>query len=294
MTDRNAVIIKLVATMAAVSLVVTYAKITLISIPVFTFVWLQMLFASAAMIANTFLIRKESLPKIIDYKVVYLIVGIGLLNYLIVRFLFIYSLELLPVTTHAYLINFVGIVTMLLSAVLLKEKPKKIQVLGALVAIFGLWVFFYEVKIDGETQGLISISIAVFCLALTNLLIRKLQLIRPKDFSHNQIATFSVLVGALPLVVSGALIDLPLPSISISNWMIILLNGLIANALVMTVFSQAMEHLKAFEASLIGMSALVFTALFAMPVLGDYLNGFEFVGIALMITGIIVVQNKQE
>jgi len=280
--------------MALVALVITYAKQSLVEVPFFTFVWLQMIFASAAMLFNTFVVQSESMPKNLHIKAIWMVAGIGILNYLIVRFLFIFSLDLLPVTTHAYLMNFVGIVTMIFSAVLLREKPKVLQVFGAFIAIIGLWVFFYEKPKGGELLGIVSISAAVICLALTNILIRNLHLTKEHGLTHNHIATLAVCIGSIPLVTYGLLFDLPLTAISNFNWLIIILNGLIANALVMTVFSQVMQYLKAYEASIIAMSALVFTALFAMPILDEYLNGFELGGITLMIIGIGVVQYQNK
>ncbi len=290
MNNRNHAILKLILTMALVSLVITYAKQSLDDVPFFTFVWLQMAIASFVMLVNTFLIQREKFPLKINAKVYLLVLGVGVFNYIFVRLLFIYSLELLPVTTHAYLLNFVGIVTMIFSAVLLKEKPKILQILGAFIAIAGLWIFFYQSPKEGEIQGILAIAVAVICLALTNILLRKLHMIKGHGLSHNHIATFAVCVGSLPLIVWGVTNDLPLPNISGFNWGVIVLNGLVANALVMTVFSQVMQHLKAYEASILAMTGLIFTAIFAMPVLNDYLEITEIAGILCMLAGIGLVQ----
>jgi len=278
--------------MALAALVITYAKQSLTDVPFFTFVWLQMAFASGAMLINTFIFQKEKLPRNIKSKIYLIIVGIGLLNYLLVRILFYYSLERLPVTTHAYLLNFVGVVTMILSMFFLREKPRITQVFGAMMAMFGLWLFFSESPKEGELMGMFAVSLAVLCLAGTNILLRHLHMIKDHGLSHNYIATFSVCIGSIPLVLFGLMNDLPLPSISASNWIIIIANGLVANALVMTAFSHAMQYLKAYEASMIAMTALIFTALFAMPILGDYLNLSELLGIILMLIGIGFVQRQ--
>jgi O-acetylserine/cysteine efflux transporter len=294
MNNRNKAILKLILTMALVSLVITYAKQSLNEVPFFTFVWLQMVFASVAMLINTFVLQKEKWPIKVTAKAYLMVFGIGVLNYIIVRLLFIYSLDLLPVTTHAYLLNFVGIVTMVFSAILLKEKPKRLQILGASIAILGLWIFFYESPKEGELQGLLAILIAIISLALTNILLRNLHLIKEHGLSHNHIATFAVCIGSFPLIVWGLLNDLPLLEISAVNWSIIVLNGIVANALVMTVFSQVMQHLKAYEASILAMSALIFTAIFAMPILNDYLAGAEILGIVLLLVGIGIVQWRRK
>lgn len=296
MNLRTNAIIKLTITMALVALVVTYAKQTLNEVPFFTFVWLQMAFASVAMMVNTFIVQGEKWPSDVAPGAYLMVFGIGILNYIIVRLLFIYSLDLLPVTTHAYLLNFVGIVTMIFSAILLKEKPKILQMLGASIAVAGLWIFFYQAPKEGELPGMVAISIAVVSLALTNILLRKLHLIKEHGLSHNHIATFAVCIGSLPLVLWGLISDLklnnnlPLIDISGFNWGVIILNGVVANALVMTVFSQVMQHLKAYEASILAMTGLIFTAIFAMPVLNDYLQVTEMAGIMFMLVGIAVVQ----
>ena len=153
-----------------------------------------------------------------------------------------------------------------------------------------LWIFFYQSPKEGELQGILAIAVAVICLALTNILLRKLHMIKGHGLSHNHIATFAVCIGSFPLIVWGVTNDLPLPNISQSNWTIIILNGIIANALVMTIFSQVMQHLKAYEASILAMTGLIFTALFAMPILNDYLNFSEILGISFMLVGIGLVQ----
>jgi len=278
--------------MALAALVITYAKQALVDVPFFTFVWLQMAVASCVMLVNTFVFQNEQFPKNIEPKIYLILFGIGLLNYLVVRFLFFYSLERLPVTTHAYLLNFVGVVTMLFSMVFLREKPRFVQVFGAFTAILGLWIFFYDSPKEGEFAGILAVSIAVICLAITNILLRRLHMQDDHRLTHNQIATFSVCIGSIPLVVFGVITDLPLPSINVSNWIIIVANGIIANALVMTVFSQVMQHLKAYEASMVAMTALIFTAVFAMPILNDYLEIYEVFGIVLMLIGIGFVQRR--
>ncbi len=290
MNQRTQASLKLLVAMVAISFVITLAKKSLFDVPFYSFVWLQMVFAILAMLSYLLLVKKQSLIISVKPKVWLMLVGVGLLNYCAVRFFFIYSLDLLPVTTHAYLMNFVGIVTMFLSAVLLKEKPMLLQILGAAIAVFGLWVFFYEKPKGGEVLGVISIAFAVFCLALTNILIRKLQLINDHGLSHHQIATISVCIGGIPLVLVGLAIDFPVQHLSYHDWIIIGLNGVVANAIAMTVFSQVMQYLKAYEASIIAMSGIIFTALFAMPLLNDYLNTMELIGILFMIVGIGLVQ----
>lgn len=280
--------------MAAVSLTIVYAKQSLAEVSYFSFLWLQMLAACIGMLIYTLVIKRETNIVKVTRRTWLLVVGIGLLNYAIVRSLFIFSLELLPVTTHAYIMNFVGIATVILSSIILREHPTRIQLLGSLIALAGLWMFFFQQPSGSEIIGIFWLVIAVLCLALTNILIRLLHLAGEPELSSNQVATFAICIGSTPLIIWGLLVDLPLPDISINNWIIISLNGLVAVGVVMVVFSQVMQYLKAYEASIIATSGVIFSALFAMPVLGDFLTVYEISGILIMLLGIILVQRKTQ
>ena len=80
----------------------------------------------------------------------------------------------LPATTNAYLVNFVGIVTMGTSILILREHPSIVQVVGALVAVLGLRLFFATIPPPSERIGLVHVGVGVLVLAVTNTVARKL------------------------------------------------------------------------------------------------------------------------
>jgi drug/metabolite transporter (DMT)-like permease len=189
--------------------------------------------------------------------------------------------------------NFVGIVTMLLSAIMLKEKPFLLQVIGAGVAILGIWLYFYESPSAEQLKGVLWLSFAVLCLALTNICMRLLHLLKGGRLSANQSTSIAILVGGLPIIFYGLSTDLPLSSIAWKDWLIIVSNGLFAVALPIVIFIQVLEYLKAYEASILATTGVIFTALFAIPVLGDYLTQFEILGMLLMMFGLYLVQKEK-
>jgi len=293
MTPRSRSAIELVAAMAIGSLAIVLAKETLTKVPFTSFLWAQMLVAMVAMLSYTLVFKREAIPKKVIPKEWILVALIGLLNFTIVRFIFIYALELIPVTTHAYIMNFVGIVTMFLSIILLKERPFKLQVLGALVAIVGLWLYFYESQPTEQINGILWLSFAVFCLALTNICMRLLYLIDGALLSSNQVTTLATVIGGLPIIMYGITTELSLASIDHMDWIIIIINGLFAVALPVIVFVRVLEHLKAYEASVLATTSVIFTAIFAIPILNDYLTSFEFWGMLLMLIGLYLVQKEK-
>lgn len=287
---KRLAIIQLVFSIALVAMMIVYAKQGLLSIPPLTFLWLQMLVGSVAMLFYTFVLKRESWPKNASVKEWLIVVGIGLLNFFAVRSIFIYALEVLAVTTHAFIMSFVAIVTFGLSSLLLKEKGSLKQLTGTLLATFGLWIFFKNAALDQDLKPIFWLVFAMVCLSLTNILLRMRHLLDAPVFSTNQVACISVWIGSLPLVIGGVLTDLPLPPITTSGWLTIIANGVIVIAYGMVIFTHVMRFLKAYEASVIATCGVVFTAIFGIPVLGVWPLPHEVLGIILVIGGILLVQ----
>ncbi|TQV77444.1 DMT family transporter [Aliikangiella marina] len=292
MSERLKASIQLIATMLLVALVTVLAKHSLKSVDAFDFIWLQMFFAIVAISLYTFVIQREKLPQEVPLRAWLIILAMGVCNFTLVRTLFIFALDMMSVTTHAYLINFVGIMTMFLSAIILKEKPTAIQFIGAIVAIVGIQVYFDIFPSGEQLTGILLIVFAVFFLAMTNILMRLLHIKYPQSVSHNLVSCFAVISGGLPIVLYGSQDFQSVLNIKLFDWLIIAANGIVAMALVMNVFNLVMRHLKAFEASILASTGLVFTALISIPILGDSLNARQVAGISLLLIGISCVQIK--
>jgi drug/metabolite transporter (DMT)-like permease len=157
----------------ASALVGVLAKLALRDVPPFTFVWLQIAIGGSLLTLYTYQLRGERIPKGLGRQVWAAIIWIGICNFTIVPVLFMLSLDRLPATTHAYLVNFVGIVTMQMSTFILKERPFIFQILGAALAGSGLRVFFRDLPPPSELIGVVYVAIAVLALASTNNITRK-------------------------------------------------------------------------------------------------------------------------
>ncbi len=92
----------------------------------------------------TFVIKKERIPhELMTKKVWSYIIQIAFFNF-VVGTLGFFSLKYLPATTNTFLTNFIGFITMGMSAIILKEMPGFYQIFGAVLAFVGLRVFFPE------------------------------------------------------------------------------------------------------------------------------------------------------
>ena len=131
------------------------------------------------------------------------IVAIGFLNFFLARTTLTLSLELLDATTNTYLVNFVGFVTMGMSIFILKESPTLFQLLGAVVALLGLRVFFQEIPPPSELRGVLLILVGIMGIAYTNNITRKLTIVTKNQLSNNIISTMALLIGGGMLVLVG-------------------------------------------------------------------------------------------
>ena len=107
------------------------------------------------------------------------------------------------------------------------------------------------------------------------------------------ISTIAVWIGGIPVVLAGLTIDWPPAVAGLRNWGIILLNGVVGIAIVLTVFNYVLRTLRSYEASVLAASGVIWTALFAIPILGERLESHQIVGIAVMLAGIVLAQFRR-
>jgi drug/metabolite transporter (DMT)-like permease len=238
----------------------------------------------------TFGLRRQRIPASLGPKAWLLVAGIGLINVSVVRFALLLSLDRLPVNTHTFLLGFVGLVTMVLSALILRESPSRGQVLGALVALLGIRVFFAELPPPQQVAGVGWVALAVIGLASTNNLARWLPRLTGGRLPNDVFSTLALWVGGAPLVAAGVAMDGWPAGLGLRNWAVIAVSGTMSIAIGLTLFNHVLRTLRSYEASVLSGSGLVFTALFAMPILGEYLGAREIAGIALLMGGMAWVQ----
>lgn len=97
-------------------------------------------------------------------------------------------------------------------------------------------------------------------------------------------------IGGLPVVLLGVVTDVPA---KVGGWFgggVIALNGVVSLAIGMTVWNHILRTLRSYEASVLGATSVIFTALFAMPILGERLGWSQVGAIGLMFVGISLAQ----
>ncbi len=71
-------------------------------------------------------------------------------------------------------------------------------------------------------------------------------------------------------------------------------NGVVGIALTQTVFNGVVKTLRSYEASVLAGSGVVWTALLAIPILGEWLEWRQVAAIAVVLFGVLLAQRRPE
>lgn len=290
---RFIAILQTLTILILMSLGTVLIKLALSNVAPFTFAWMSVAVGMVGLATYTFGIRQERIPPNLPRNIWLSLITIGFLNFFLGRTIFTLSLDLLDATTNTYLVNFVGFVTMGMSIFILKESPTVFQILGAGVALLGLRVFFAEIPPPSELRGVLLIFIGILGIAYTNNITRKLAISTNNQLSNNIISTVALLIGGGMLVLVGVVVDWPPRITGSANIATLLYTGLVMIAFSMTVWNHILRTLRSYEASILGASTVIWTALLAIPILGETLAVNEVWGIILMLAGLALVQVRQ-
>ncbi|MCB0009350.1 MAG: DMT family transporter [Anaerolineales bacterium] len=290
--ERAIAILQTIGILVLMSLGTVLIKLALTDVEPFTFAWVSVTIGMVALALYTFGIRREPIPRNLPTKVWLTILVIGFLNFFVARLTTTLSLDLLEATTNTYLVNFVGFVTMGMSIFILKESPTLFQVLGAAVALAGLRIFFPGALSDAQLRGVFLILVGIMGIAYTNNITRKL-LMTTQQLSSLIISTIALLFGGGLLLLAGLITDWPPHVGSLANVGTLFYTGLVMIAFSMSVWNYILRTLRSYEASILGASTVIWTALLAVPILGETLTINKIIGIALMLIGLALVQVRR-
>lgn len=288
--ERAIAIGQCISILILMSLGTVLTKMSLGNVEPLTFVGVSVLIGMVAMSIYTFVLKGERVPSGLSGSIWFYIIAIGVGNFAIVRVLSTASLDLMPASTNTFLTNFVGFVTMGMSIFILKESPTPFQVLGAIIAIIGIRVFFPTLPSPEELTGILLIGLSILALGYTNNIARKLAVESKGQVSNNIISTMALLIGGAITVVICFALEWPPKITAGTDWMNALYAGLVMIALGLTLWNHILRTLRSYEASILGASTVIWTTLLAIPMLGEKVSGHQIAGMALLVIGLATVQ----
>lgn len=201
------------------------------------------------------------------------------------------ALDLLPAITVSLMLNFSICLVIILSAILLKEKPSVLQLTLIIFGLLGALIYFYPINIPfSELIGLIVISIGVLANALASILGRSLN--RAKNLPPLVITGLSMTFGSLALLAFGLLFE-GVPQLSVISIAYILWLSIVNTAFAFTLWNKTMQKLRAVDSTLINSTMLPQITFLATIFLGEYPTPLELVGLIILAVCILLVQLNQ-
>jgi drug/metabolite transporter (DMT)-like permease len=237
-----------------------------------------------------FMLRKgrlDSLPRRMWLRLLL----IGLSAYTIGNGAMFWSLKYLPATTVSFMMSIITLLVLFGSILWLKEIPTWLQTVGILVTLGGTALFFSIGLKPGEPLGMAVLSIGLISFTLFGVLGREAA-------RGQKVDTLSL--TAIPLALGGGLlllVALPLeglPHASPATWGLVLWLAAINTALGYILYNHALQVLTAFEMNVMLNLSPLWTALMAWFLLGERLSLWQWIGMVVVISGVALVQLRQE
>ena len=158
------------------------------------------------------------------------------------------------------------VITVFLEPLFHGERPHIADIISSIAVLFGIYLIVPEFSLDNSTLvGVLFGMFSALMMSLRNIMQRRY--FSAYKASHSLF--YQTLVVMLVLVV---FIDTDISAIESSQWWLLLLLGIVFTALPHTLFANGLLHLKAKTASLIACVQVVYAAVFAAIILGEWLT----------------------
>jgi len=176
----------------------------------------------------------------------------------------------------------------LLSGMLLRERPARVQWLGIVMALAGIYVYFYPVDV-GKSQiiGICASLVGMMGFASAAIVGRNVG--RSRTLSPLLVTAVSMGVGSVVLISCGLILE-GVPAVSPRNWMIILWLSVVNTALAFVVWNYTLRTLTAVESNIITNVMVPEIAVLGWWFLGERLSLLDAGGLSLVVLGTVLVQ----
>jgi drug/metabolite transporter (DMT)-like permease len=194
------------------------------------------------------------------------------------QFLFITSLQLTTAANAIFLQYTAPIYVVLLGFWFLREKPSRTDYISMAVIFLGLLFFFGDqLSMDGLYGNLLAIISGVTSAVMM------VSFRAQKDGAPEE----SFLLGSLVTVIIGLPFILQ-ESGTASNWLVIAFLGIFQIGLAFIFFTQAIKHIPALEANLVGTLEVILNPVWVFLFLGEGMGTFALIGGLIVLGGVIL------
>lgn len=213
---------------------------------------------------------------------------LGIVYYTLTQGAQFLSLAFLPAATLTLLLNFTPVVIAIFGISLHNEPPSRGQWIGITLSIAGALVYFLPVDIpSAQILGLVIALVCLMANAISSVLGRRVN--HQSGLPPMIVTTASMGMGGLILLVVGAATQ-GFGQLDLAQWLIIAWLAAINTAFAFTIWNNTLRTLTAVESSIINGTMLPQIAILAWLFLDEPLTLKQGMGIALVGTGVLLVQ----
>lgn len=267
-------------------------KIGLRDIPAITFAGLRYFFAFLCLLP--FVLRRKT-----RYEISHLtsrewgtLVILGVLLYSITQGAQFLGLSLLPINSTSLLLNLTSAAVALAGILFLGEKLGRQQWLGVGLNLLGILVFFYPPEFSrSDMAGIGVVFLGMLANSASALIGRRIN--GRGHLSPLMVTTISMGVGSFLLLIIGAIVQ-GIPHLSLEVWAILIWMAVVNTAFAFTIWNYTQRTLLAMESTIINSTMLVQIAILGWVGLGESLSLIKMIGMALVLTGVILAQLQNE
>jgi drug/metabolite transporter (DMT)-like permease len=214
---------------------------------------------------------------------------IGISSYTIGNGALFWGLKYIPATTGSFLMGLIPLLVLFGGAFFLKEVPTRWQILGVLLSLSGSGLFFSSGLIPGETRGLIIVSFGLLGFMSFSLLGRGIA--RDKELDTLRLTILPLMIGGGISLLLAFLVE-GWPMITVQGILVVAWLAIINTAFGYLLYNHSLRDLTALEMNMIMNLSPLFTALLGWVMLGERLSTVQIIGMLVMITGVVLVQQR--
>jgi len=169
----------------------------------------------------------------------------------------------------------------LLSRAKVKSKPQIKDIIIAFVVLIGIYLLIPEINLGNQTTlGIVTGIISAFFFALRNVL-------HKNYFSHYSGPHTMLYQTLVAFIMLGLFVEVPPMQVSVDDWLLILLVGVIFTAMPHALFASSLRHLSATTAGLISCLQPLYGSVLAFLLLNERVNISTIIGGLLVVSAAI-------
>lgn len=263
-------------------------KIGLEDLPALTFAGLRYMLSSLILLPLALRPAQRRALRGIGPSGWFMLAILGLFYYTLTQGTQFLGLAYLPATTFSLLLSFTPILVALLGIPLLGEKLSSGQWVGTALYLLGLALFTYPWQGLGWSMLGLSIGcLSVLSNSLSSILGRYVN--RQERLDAITVTGVSMTIGSVLLLAGGLSVE-PLPTLSPSNWAIVIWLAVVNGAFAFALWNHTLRTLQALESSLINNTMLYQIAVLAWFFLGERMSALQIGALIIAGAGVTLAQ----